>query len=389
VLLGAILDHGIATAAQLTLTWTDNSGGTGSTAIDRKTGTTGTYAQIATRSPGIVSYADTTVVAGTTYCYRVRAFNSAGFSPYSNEACGASSGSLSISVSKAGTGTGTVTSSPAGIACGTDCSQTYASGSVVTLTATAASGSTFGGWSGGGCSGTGSCTITGNTQVSVTANFTAPPSMLTVAKAGTGSGTVTSSPAGINCGTDCSQTYTSGTAVTLTATPATGSLFSGWSGASDCSNGSVTVTANLSCTATFTPASTSTITIDNGHAGTRYEGLWKVSIGKYPYGANSLYSAGTGADRYYWTPTIQIAGDYYVYVRWTARPTRSKLADLSVVHATGVYRTTRNQQIGGAVWQPLGAFRFNTGTAGFVRVTDANGQVCADAVRFVLKAPAP
>ncbi len=54
---------------------------------------------------------------------------------------------------------------------------------------------------------------------------------LTVTKSGTGSGTVTSNPAGINCGTTCSTSYTSGTSVTLTASPASGSTFAGWSGA--------------------------------------------------------------------------------------------------------------------------------------------------------------
>ena len=60
-----------------------------------------------------------------------------------------------LTVSKGGTGSGTVTSSPAGINCGSTCSATYNSGTSVTLTAAAASGSTFGGWS-GACSGTGS-----------------------------------------------------------------------------------------------------------------------------------------------------------------------------------------------------------------------------------------
>lgn len=53
---------------------------------------------------------------------------------------------------------------------------------------------------------------------------------LTVLRAGTGSGTVTSTPAGINCGSTCSSTFPSGTAVTLTAAAATGSVFAGWSG---------------------------------------------------------------------------------------------------------------------------------------------------------------
>ncbi len=74
---------------------------------------------------------------------------------------------------------------------------------------------------------------------------------LAVAKAGTGSGTVTSSPAGINCGLDCSESYTSGTVVTLTAIPDAGSTFSGWSGDADCPDGSVTMNANETCNATF------------------------------------------------------------------------------------------------------------------------------------------
>ena len=65
---------------------------------------------------------------------------------------------------------------------------------------------------------------------SVTATFTLNPT-LTVTKAGTGSGTVTSSPAGISCGADCSQPYNPATVVTLTKAATAGSTFTGWSGA--------------------------------------------------------------------------------------------------------------------------------------------------------------
>ncbi len=60
-----------------------------------------------------------------------------------------------------------------------------------------------------------------------------PPSTqtLTVSRSGAGTGTITSVPAGINCGTDCTQSYTSGTVVTLTSLPSPGSVLSGWSGA--------------------------------------------------------------------------------------------------------------------------------------------------------------
>ena len=53
---------------------------------------------------------------------------------------------------------------------------------------------------------------------------------LTVSQSGIGTGTVTSNPAGINCGSNCSDSYNCGTTVTLAATPAQGSVFSGWSG---------------------------------------------------------------------------------------------------------------------------------------------------------------
>jgi hypothetical protein len=83
--------------------------------------------------------------------------------------------SFTLSVSKAGSGSGTVTSSPAGIDCGSTCSHAYTSGTQVTLTASAASGSTFAGWSGGGCSGTDTCQVTVSAATSVTATFNKPP----------------------------------------------------------------------------------------------------------------------------------------------------------------------------------------------------------------------
>ncbi len=159
---------------------------------------------------------------------------------------------FTLSVNKTGTGTGTVTSSPAGINCGVDCGEPYASGTVVTLTATPDAGSTFTGWS-GDCTGTGTCVVTMSAARSVTASFTITTHTLSVSTAGTGSGSVTSSPAGINCPGDCSEAYNYNTMVTLTATPTAGSDFAGWSG--DCTGtGScvVTMTQARSVTATFT-----------------------------------------------------------------------------------------------------------------------------------------
>jgi len=155
-----------------------------------------------------------------------------------------------LNVTKTGTGSGTVTSSPAGITCGADCSEAYDYNTVVTLSATPDPGSTFAGWSGDPDCSDGQVTMTAD--LTCTATFTLNQYTLNVTKTGTGSGTVTSSPAGITCGADCSEAYDYNTVVALTATPDTGSTFTGWSGDPDCSDGQVTMTADFTCTATFT-----------------------------------------------------------------------------------------------------------------------------------------
>jgi hypothetical protein len=78
---------------------------------------------------------------------------------------------FALTVAKSGTGSGTVTSADGNINCGTACSFNYPSGTQVTLTATPATGSTFAGWSGGGCTGTGTCQVTMSAAQSVTATF--------------------------------------------------------------------------------------------------------------------------------------------------------------------------------------------------------------------------
>jgi len=154
-----------------------------------------------------------------------------------------------LNVSKAGSGTGTVTSAPAGIDCGIDCSQDYTFGTVVSLNATPAEGSVFTGWSGDGDCADGIVTM--DVHKSCVVTFTLQSYSLNVITAGTGSGTVTSSPLGIDCGLDCSHEYSYGTVVTLTAEPDAGSVFTGWSGDLDCTDGLVTIDAAKTCIAAF------------------------------------------------------------------------------------------------------------------------------------------
>ncbi|MGZ4371764.1 MAG: InlB B-repeat-containing protein [Gaiellaceae bacterium] len=160
---------------------------------------------------------------------------------------------LTVMVEQFG-GSGTVTTTPAGIACHTGCSARFDHNSTVTLTAAPASGSVFAGWSGGSCSGTGGCTVTMGAAQTVTARFIAPPMhSLTITQSGSGGGTVTINPAHIACTATCSYAFDSGTPVTLTAAPAAGSTFGGWSGGGCSGTGACTVTmsAEQSVTAAF------------------------------------------------------------------------------------------------------------------------------------------
>ena len=86
----------------------------------------------------------------------------------------------SLTVTVGGSGSGKVTSTPAGISCPGTCSADFATGSKVTLTAGPSSGSTFAGWSGGACSGTGGCVVTMSLSQNVKATFgTVPPQTTT------------------------------------------------------------------------------------------------------------------------------------------------------------------------------------------------------------------
>lgn len=184
-------------------------------------------------------------------------------------AAGAVDGAFTLRVSLAGDGAGVVTSDPTAINCGTACAAAFDDGSRVTLTARPAANSTFTGWAGGGCSGTGPCTVIMTAATEVRATFTSIKVPLSVTLAGNGAGNVKSVPTGIDCGTTCSAQVPQGGSVQLTATPATGSLFAGWSGGGCSGTGTCTTTtsAATAVTATFT-LTTQTLTVVKSGTGT-------------------------------------------------------------------------------------------------------------------------
>ena len=113
-----------------------------------------------------------------------------------------------------------------------------------------APGSFFTDWS-GGCTGTGTCTIIVGVSNSVTASFASDPTpLLKIAKEGTGSGSIISAVPGINCGPSCSQIYSTGRTVTLSAKADEDSRFTGWSGCSRTSGNYCKVTMNTDKTIT-------------------------------------------------------------------------------------------------------------------------------------------
>jgi pectate disaccharide-lyase len=200
---------------------------------------------------------------------------------------------------------------------------TYAPGTVVTLTATPASGYTFTGWSGGASGTSTTTTVTMNANTTVTASFTNGTSTytLTTVVSPTAGGTITRSPN--------ATTYTAGTVVTLTATPASGYSFSSWSGGASGTSTTTTVTmnANTSVTANFTTSSGGTTLRIDDKSGT--------GIG-YCSANGSRQNTYTGADGGYyinlsnssgqgitWATSAGSAGTYNIRWRYSNAGTQS------------------------------------------------------------------
>ena len=166
---------------------------------------------------------------------------------------------------------------------------------------------------------------------------------LTVTKAGTGTGLVTSSPAGISCGTDCTEDYASGTSVSLTAAPAGGSVFGGWSGAcAGTATCTVAMSESRSVTATFSPAPIVT-RVEDTDPQIVYSGIWKAAVHASDSGGQVQTSGSAGASAEY---TFTGTG-----VRWVTR--LAPWAGVSEVFLDGVKVATFDGYASSAQFQHL------------------------------------
>ncbi|WP_162860633.1 InlB B-repeat-containing protein [Pseudothauera hydrothermalis] len=140
--------------------------------------------------------------------------------------------------------------------------QAFPAGTELTLVATPLNANfVFDGWSGGGCSGTGACTVTMNGPVSVSAVFSAVAGAVqrTLGVSAGANGTVSVGAQTVAAGASQNLTFDHGSAVVLTANPASGYQFSSWSGAcaGQGATCNLTLTADVTTAASFSPATAS------------------------------------------------------------------------------------------------------------------------------------
>ncbi len=162
----------------------------------------------------------------------------------------------SLTLAIEGSGSGRVESDLPGVSCSTSCTTSWFAGATVTLTATPAEGTAFIGWSGACTDAAPTCRLTIGAPTSVTARFGKLVPLNVAVTAADDESYVWSEPVGISCPPECSALFAQTSSVTLTAEPADGFRFAGWTGcpASESLTCSLAVDGTQTVAARFTPA---------------------------------------------------------------------------------------------------------------------------------------
>jgi uncharacterized repeat protein (TIGR02543 family) len=323
----------------------------------------------------VTTYTVNNLAEGVTYYFATSAYDDTGNeSNLSTEVMKVSQSAQYYPLTISKNGSGTVTGQ--GINCGADCTEVCSAGSTVTLTATAATGYTFTGWSGEGCSGTGTCILMMNSAKTVTASFTRKTYAI-MATAGSGGSISPSGSVSVNHGSSETFIISASNGYHIVDVEVDGASI-GATASYAFSN----VTANHSIDAAFASDSLpDEIIIDNNDPGTSYTGLWQASKGSQYYGINSLW-ARDGAT-YTWQMSKQPTGIYEVYMWWSESKTRTMNIAVDIIHRDGTTRVYINQQRNAGRWNSLGQYFFDSaGRVTIIAVNGSNVSTCADAVRF-------
>jgi uncharacterized repeat protein (TIGR01451 family) len=245
---------------QIGLSWNVVAGATGYTVFRNGS----SYASLG----NVTSYTDVAVTTGTSYSYFIQASNGVTTTNSNTQSATAPTctGSITVNATLDGSAwTGAVSYTLLGPSTvnGASVNQTFTNQTPGSWTLSYNSGGP-GGASFSNITPSATQSFGAGGSLTFSLNFLTSSSGLTVIKSGSGSGTVTSAPAGINCGGTCSATFNNGTNVTLTAAAAGGSNFTSWSGC-DSTSGvicNVTINSGRSVTAQFDlPAPTVTVSV--------------------------------------------------------------------------------------------------------------------------------
>ncbi len=195
-------------------------------------------------------------------------------------------------------GSGTVTAEPGGVTWVGNLggSADFAAGTIVTLSVAADAGSTFIGWAGEGCSGTGTCVVTMDADRNVTASIVLAAKTLTVTKTGAGSGGVTTDGGDLTwTGPVGTRAFPHGSSAILIAAADPGSVFTGWSGETCAGTGTCTLnmTKAMSVTAAFEATHVVTVATIGTGTGT------VTGAGPYVHGQTATLVATASADSHF------------------------------------------------------------------------------------------